>query len=35
MDQLTLGVFSPSVLLDVARSSGRLADADLDVRDVP
>lgn len=35
MDQLTLGVFSPSVLLDVARSTGRLADARLDVRDVP
>jgi ABC-type nitrate/sulfonate/bicarbonate transport system substrate-binding protein len=35
MDQLTLGVFSPSVLLDVARSTGRLADADLVVRDVP
>lgn len=32
---LTLGVFSPSVLLDVARSTGRLAAADLDVRDVP
>ncbi|CAN5559948.1 hypothetical protein BH10ACT9_BH10ACT9_52860 [soil metagenome] len=35
MDQLTLGVFSPSVLLDVARSTGRLAAADLKVRDVP
>ena len=35
MDQLTLGVFSPSVLLDVACSTGRLADADLEVRDVP
>jgi ABC-type nitrate/sulfonate/bicarbonate transport system substrate-binding protein len=35
MDQLTLGIFSPSVLLDVARSTGRLAAADLDVRDVP
>lgn len=35
MTTLTLGVFSPSVLLDVARSTGRLADADLDVRDVP
>ncbi|MGB3354468.1 MAG: hypothetical protein WBB00_17055 [Mycobacterium sp.] len=35
MDQLTLGVFSPSVLLDVARTTGRLADADLEVRDVP
>jgi ABC-type nitrate/sulfonate/bicarbonate transport system substrate-binding protein len=35
MDQLTLGVFSPSVLLEVARATGRLADADLEVRDVP
>ncbi|NVN53695.1 ABC transporter substrate-binding protein [Mycolicibacterium hippocampi] len=35
MDQLTLGVFSPSVLLDVARTTGWLADADLEVRDVP
>lgn len=35
MDQLTLGVFSPSVLLEVARTTGRLADADLEVRDVP
>lgn len=35
MDQLTLGVFSPSVLLDVARSTGRLAAAELEVRDVP
>jgi branched-chain amino acid transport system ATP-binding protein len=33
MDQLTLGVFSPSVLLDVARTTGRLAAADLTVRD--
>lgn len=35
MDQITLGVFSPSVLLDVARSTGRLAAAGLDVRDRP
>lgn len=35
MDQLTLGVFSPSVLLDLARSTGRLAAAGLEVRDVP
>ena len=35
MDQLILGVFSPSVLLEVARTTGRLADADLEVRDVP
>ncbi|MET0897502.1 MAG: hypothetical protein ABWY45_06280 [Mycobacterium sp.] len=35
MDQLTLGVFSPSVLLEVARTTGRLADADLEVRAVP
>lgn len=35
MTTLTLGVFSPSVLLDVARSTGRLTAADLDVRDVP
>ncbi|CAA0129242.1 Uncharacterised protein [Mycolicibacterium vanbaalenii] len=34
MDQLTLGVFSPSVLLEVARCTGRLAEVDLDVRDV-
>ncbi len=34
MDTLTLGVFSPSVLLDVARSTGRLAAADLLVDDV-
>ncbi|WP_123023513.1 ABC transporter substrate-binding protein [Mycolicibacterium stellerae] len=34
MDQLKLGVFSPSVLLDVARQTGRLAAAGLDVRDV-
>lgn len=35
MDQINLGVFSPSVLLDVARSSGRLADAGVQVQDVP
>lgn len=35
MDQINLGVFSPSVLLDVARSSGRLADAGVQVHDVP
>ncbi|WP_275571528.1 hypothetical protein [Mycolicibacterium vanbaalenii] len=35
MDRLTLGVFSPSVLLDVARSSGRLSDSGLTVREVP
>jgi ABC-type nitrate/sulfonate/bicarbonate transport system substrate-binding protein len=35
MDHITLGVFSPSVLLDVARSTGRLTDAGLQVRDVP
>ncbi|MDG4665590.1 hypothetical protein [Mycobacterium sp. 236(2023)] len=35
MDQITLGVFSPSVLLDVVRTTGRLAAAGLDVRDVP
>ncbi len=34
MDQITLGVFSPSVLLDVARATGRLAAVGLDVRDV-
>lgn len=35
MDHITLGVFSPSVLLDVARDTGRLTDAGLRVRDVP
>lgn len=35
MDQITLGVFSPSVLLDIARGTGRLAEAGLQVRDVP
>ncbi|MDA2889468.1 hypothetical protein PDG61_00935 [Mycolicibacterium sp. BiH015] len=35
MAQITLGVFSPSVLLDVARTTGALAAAGLDVRDVP
>lgn len=35
MDVLTLGVFSPSVLLDVARTSGRLAAAGVQVRTVP
>lgn len=35
MDQIALGVFSPSVLLDVARSTGRLTAAGLQVRDVP
>lgn len=35
MDAINLGIFSPSVLLDVARSTGRLTAADLDVRDVP
>lgn len=34
MDQLTLGVFSPSVLLDVARATGRVAEAGLEIRDV-
>lgn len=35
MDTLELGVFSPSVLLDVARRTGRLSAAGLEVRDVP
>ncbi|MGU3500050.1 ABC transporter substrate-binding protein [Mycobacterium sp. C31M] len=35
MDQITLGVFSPSVLLDVARGTGRLDAAGVQVRDVP
>lgn len=35
MDSLTLGVFSPSVLLDVARSTGRLEEAGLRIDDVP
>jgi ABC-type nitrate/sulfonate/bicarbonate transport system substrate-binding protein len=35
VDHLTLGVFSPSVLLDVARRTGRLEAAGLDVRDTP
>ena len=35
MDCITLGVFSPSVLLDVARSTGRLGAVGLQVRDVP
>jgi ABC-type nitrate/sulfonate/bicarbonate transport system substrate-binding protein len=35
VDDLTLGVFSPSVLLDVARQTGRLSAADLNVRDMP
>ncbi len=35
MDHITLGVFSPSVLLDIARGTGRLADAGLQVREVP
>lgn len=35
MAQITLGVFSPSVLLDVARTTGALAAAGLEVRDVP
>lgn len=34
MDQITLGVFSPSVLLDLAGSTGRLTEAGLQVRDV-
>lgn len=34
MDHLTLGVFSPSVLLDVATTTGRLAAAGLTVTDV-
>lgn len=34
MDTITLGVFSPSVVLGVARSTGRLSDADLHVGDV-
>lgn len=35
MDQIKLGVFSPSVVLDVARSSGRLTEAGVEVRDTP
>ncbi|KMO67821.1 ABC transporter substrate-binding protein [Mycolicibacterium chlorophenolicum] len=35
MDHLRIGVFSPSVLLDVARSTGRLADAGLTVHETP
>ena len=35
MDQIKLGVFSPSVVLDVARSSGRLAEAGVEVHDTP
>lgn len=35
MAQITLGVFSPSVLLEVARTTGRLEAADLTVRDIP
>lgn len=35
MDHITLGVFSPSVLLDIARGTGRLADAGLQVREMP
>lgn len=35
MAKITLGVFSPSVLLDVARTTGALAAAGLEVRDVP
>ena len=35
VDDLTLGVFSPSVLLDVARSSGWLAAAGIILREVP
>ena len=33
--RLVAGTFSPSVLLDVARSTGRLADAGLEVEEVP
>ncbi|MFJ6084962.1 hypothetical protein ACIQI8_26505 [Streptomyces sp. NPDC092369] len=35
MEHLVLGTFTPSVLLDIARATGRLADADLDVTEVP
>ncbi len=35
MDQIKLGVFSPSVVLDVARSSGRLTEAGVEVHDTP
>jgi ABC-type nitrate/sulfonate/bicarbonate transport system substrate-binding protein len=35
VDNLDLGVFSPSVLLDVARRTGRLRAAELNVRDMP
>lgn len=35
MDKLNLGVFSPSVLLDVARLTGRLDAAGLEIRDLP
>jgi ABC-type nitrate/sulfonate/bicarbonate transport system substrate-binding protein len=34
MDVITLGTFTPSVLLEVARTTGRLAEAGLDVREV-
>lgn len=33
--QLTIGTFTPSLLLDVARSTGRLERAGLDVRETP
>jgi ABC-type nitrate/sulfonate/bicarbonate transport system substrate-binding protein len=34
MDVITLGTFTPSVLLEVARTTGRLTEAGLDVREV-
>lgn len=34
MDRITLGVFSPSVLLDIARTTGRLSAVGLQVHDV-
>ena len=34
MDGITLGTFTPSVLLEVARTTGRLTEAGLDVREV-
>ena len=35
VSRLVAGTFSPSVLLDVARSTGRLADAGLEITEVP
>jgi ABC-type nitrate/sulfonate/bicarbonate transport system substrate-binding protein len=35
VENLNLGVFSPSVLLDVARRTGRLSAAGVDVHDIP